>query len=283
MSARLGQVGGVMAIYHLSAKVISRSSGRSSVGAAAYRAGERLTNQHDGTTHDFRRKQGVAFSEIMLPEAAPLWMQHRQKLWNAVEVSEARVNARTARELVLALPCELSPREQVELLRGFVREQCTDRGMVADLNLHEADSPNPHAHVLLTTRAVTASGFGAKVRDWNRVELLHEWREAWAEHVNAALAESGSTARVDHRTLSAQGIQHPPSRHHGVIGAALQRRDRGQHSLTQPLTPQETGQTAQNFDTAFMAAMAKPISRALLADMDMLNARTHFSPRQHRL
>ncbi|MBZ4175421.1 MobA/MobL family protein, partial [Escherichia fergusonii] len=56
-----------MAIYHLSAKPISRGSGRSAVAAAAYRCAERLTNERDGLVHDFTRKQGVEHSEIVLP------------------------------------------------------------------------------------------------------------------------------------------------------------------------------------------------------------------------
>lgn len=165
-----------MAIFHLSAKVISRSSGRSSVGAAAYRSGERLVNRQSGAVHDFGRKQGIDFSAVLLPSAAPEWIGNRQELWNAVENSETRVNSRTARELVLALPVELSQREQVELLRGFALEQFVNRGMVADLNLHDAASHNPHAHLMLTTREITSSGFGAKVRAWDKVELLQEWR-----------------------------------------------------------------------------------------------------------
>ena len=275
-----------MAIYHLSVKTLSRSSGRSSVGAAAYRSGERLVNELSGSVHDFRRKQGIGFSAVLLPVGAPFRMASRQHLWNAVEAAETRSNSRTARELVLALPVELAEPEQVELLTGFVRAELVERGMVADVNLHDANSHNPHAHVLLTTREITPSGFGQKVRDWNRVELLSEWREAWAERCNQALADSGSTARVDHRTLSAQGIQREPTRHHGVPGGF------SRFKPVQPVTPSpvsdmsplaSAGQPHPDFDTAFQAALSKPISAALLAEMDALNARTGRQQGQARL
>ena len=75
--------------------------------------------------------------------------------------------------------------------------------MIADLNVHwdrgAVGLLKPHAHVMLTMREVGENGFGAKVRDWNRTELLQGWREAWAEHVNQRLAELGHEARIDHR------------------------------------------------------------------------------------
>lgn len=275
-----------MAIFHLSVKTLSRSSGRSSVGAAAYRSGERLVNELSVSVHDFGRKQGIGFSAVLLPVGAPPQMASRQHLWNAVEQSETRSNSRTARELVLALPVELTEGQQVELLTGFVQAEMVGRGMVADVNLHDADSHNPHAHVMLTTRAVGPGGFGAKVRDWNRVELVQAWREAWAAACNTALADSGSAARVDHRTLFAQGIQREPTRHHGVPGGFAR------FQPMQPVTPSpvsdvsplaNAGQPRPDFDTAFRAAMRKPISAALLAEMDSLNARTGRQQGQARL
>lgn len=97
-------------------------------------------------------------------------------------------------------------------------------GMIADLNVHcdfGADGePKPHAHVMLTLRAVDEDGFGAKVRDWNRTALLQHWREAWADHVNQRLAELDIDARIDHRSLEAQGIDLEPQ---NKIGAAASR------------------------------------------------------------
>ena len=275
-----------MAIFHLAVKTIARGSGRSSVGAAAYRSGERLVNRQSGAMHDFGRKQGIDSGEVLLPAGAPSWMQNRQELWNAVEVSETRSNSRTARELVIALPRELTPGEQVQLLRGYLVEEFVSRGMVADFNIHDTHTGNPHAHVMLTTREVSPFGFRAKVRAWDKVELLQEWREAWADHCNAALADSGCKERVDHRTLFMQGIDREPTRHHGIPGKLYHR-----YAPEQPVTPptvhppaaRTARQAAQDFDTAFLAALSKPIGRAELSDMDTLNARTGRQQGQGRL
>jgi len=159
-------------MYHCSVKSISRSGGRSSVGAAAYRAGETITNERDGTTHDYTRKQGVVHSEIMLSEYAPREYQDRSTLWNAVEKSGGDGNARTAREIELALPNELSRAEQIKLVQQYVKENFTDKGMCADINIHEGKykpnrferrhgiikPDNPHAHIMVTTRPIKENG-----------------------------------------------------------------------------------------------------------------------------
>jgi Ti-type conjugative transfer relaxase TraA len=203
-----------MAIYHFSAKVISRASGSSALAAAAYRSASRLRDERLDRSHDFSNKAGVIHSEVMLPEGAPEHLSDRGRLWNEVEAAEKRIDAQLAREVEFALPRELSPEMGIDLARGFVRREFADRGMVADLNVHwdiGADGePKPHAHVMLTMREVDERGFGAKVRDWNRTELLQHWREAWAEHINQRLAEFDIDVRVDHRSLEAQGIALEP-------------------------------------------------------------------------
>jgi Ti-type conjugative transfer relaxase TraA len=213
-----------MAIYHFSAKVISRAVGSSALAAAAYRSASRLYDERLDRHHDFSNKAGVVHSEVMLPDGAPDEWQDRAKLWNAVEAAEVRKDAQLARELEFALPRELDQAEGIRLARDFVQRECVDRGMVADLNVHwdvGADGEaKPHAHVMLSMRAVTDDGFGAKVRDWNRTELLTHWREAWAEHVNQRLAELDIDARIDHRSLDAQGIDLEPQH---KIGPAASR------------------------------------------------------------
>lgn len=197
-----------MAVYHLSVKPISRGSGRSAVAAAAYRSGERLTNERDGQTHDYSRRHGVEHTEVMTPDNAPDWMQDRGKLWNAVETVEKRKDARLSREVEIALPRELTPGQRMELVREFVRSEFVGRGMVADVAIHCPTASDgreqPHAHIMLTTREIVPQGFGAKVRDWDRTDALEGWRERWAEHQNQALERAGLGERVDHRTLEAQ-------------------------------------------------------------------------------
>ncbi len=161
---------------------------------------------------------------MLLPDGAPEKFADRQALWNAVEAAEVRKDAQLAREIEFALPRELSPELGLALARDFVRAGFVSRGMIADLNVHRdigADGePKPHAHVMLTMREVGEDGFGPKVREWNRTDLLEHWREAWAEHVNTRLAELDIDARIDHRSLEAQGIDLEPQH---KIGPAASR------------------------------------------------------------
>lgn len=212
-----------MAIYHFSAKVVSRASGSSAVASAAYRAAERLTDDRLGRDHDFTNKAGVVHSEIMLPEGAPERLGDRETLWNAVEAGEVRKDAQLARDVEFAIPREMNEADGVQLARDFVAREFVARGMIADLNVHwdkAADgSPKPHAHVMLSMREVGPDGFGQKERDWNSKELLGSWRENWADHVNTRMAELGIDARVDHRTLEAQGIPLEPQHKIGAAGS----------------------------------------------------------------
>ncbi|WP_341713217.1 Ti-type conjugative transfer relaxase TraA [Erythrobacter sp.] len=213
-----------MAIFHLSVKVISRSSGRSAVAAAAYRGAERLHDERLDRDHDFTNKDGVVHSEVLLPEGAPEEFADREKLWNAVEAAEKRKDAQLAREVEFAIPRELTKEQGIELAREFAEAEFVEKGMIADLNVHwdiGADGqPKPHAHVMLTMREVGKDGFGSKVREWNKAELVEQWRERWAEHVNQRLVELDIDARIDHRSLEAQGIALEPQ---DKIGPAASR------------------------------------------------------------
>src|SRR3546814_16216800 len=126
----------VMAIFHLSVKVISRAAGRSAVAAAAYRAGERLHDERLDRDHDFRAKSGVEHSEIMLPESAPERFSDRATLWNEVEATEKRKDAQLAREVEFSIPREMSQDDGIELARDFVQAEFVERGMIADLNVN---------------------------------------------------------------------------------------------------------------------------------------------------
>ncbi|MGJ5175513.1 Ti-type conjugative transfer relaxase TraA [Bradyrhizobium oligotrophicum] len=213
-----------MAIYHLHVKVIGRKAGSSAVASAAYRSASRLRDERLGREQDFSAKRGVVHSEVMLPENAPEAWSDRERLWNAVEASEVRKDAQLAREVEFALPREMSEAQGIELARDFVRGEFVGLGMIADLNVHwdraEDGMPKPHAHVMLTMRAVDENGFGRKLRDWNRTEMVERWRERWAELANERLAELDIDARIDHRSLEAQGIRLEPQ---SQIGAPAKR------------------------------------------------------------
>ena len=217
-----------MAIYHLHVKVIGRKSGSSAVASAAYRSAARLRDERLDRSHDFSGKRGVVHSEVMLPEHALQAWSDRERLWNDVEAFEVRKDAQLAREVEFAIPREMTQAQGIELARDFVRGEFVDRGMIADLNVHwdmaEDGMPKPHAHVMLTMRQISVngdeSGFGQKVRDWNRTEMVERWRERWAELANERLAELDIDARIDHRRLEAQGIALEPQ---SQIGAPAKR------------------------------------------------------------
>lgn len=248
-----------MAIYHCHCKVISRGQGRSAVGAAAYRSGEKLTNDYDGLTHDYTSKGGVVYSEIILCENAPQEYQNRAILWNEVERIEKGQTAQLAREYEIALPVELNREEQIQLVRDYVKDNFVSRGMCADIAIHDKEDGNPHAHILLTMRPIEPDGrWGAKAineyvldkngerilqkidkqnrkiykrvktdtTDWNTKDFLHKSREAWALSINHALEKKNLPQRVDHRSFEAQGKAQIPTEHIGVSAKAMERRGR---------------------------------------------------------
>ena len=235
---------GVVAIYHLSTKPISRSGGRSATAAAAYRSAERVHDLTTGEVFDYTRKSGVVHAEIVLPSDAARqdinWARDRQQLWNAAEVAEKRKDARVAREYEVALPHELTRAQRVELVRAFAEQIANRYGVVVDFAIHKphraGDDRNHHAHMLATTRQVTATGLGAKAAiEWSdsdrakkglsqaKTEIV-DIRERWASLTNEALQARGLAARVDHRTLEAQGIEREPTTHLGAAVMGLERR-----------------------------------------------------------
>mgnify|MGYP001028594740 CR=1 FL=1 len=204
-----------MAIYHCSVKVIGRSNGRSATGAAAYRSGEKITDERTGIVHDYTRKSGIDYTNILAPNNAPSWVHDRSSLWNQVEHSENRKDSQLCREVEVALPIELSSDENQRLVQRFIRDEFVRKGMVADVAIHHAQGENPHAHILLTTRHLETDGFGPKNRDWNKKDLLETWRKSWETHANRALENAGHKQKIDHRTLEAQGIERIPQIHVG--------------------------------------------------------------------
>jgi hypothetical protein len=210
-----------MAIYHFSGQILGRKPkrnpdgsyrpGSNTVAAAAYRAGERLTDRGTNEVHDYSRRGGVAHAEILIPPGSAPWLADRETLWNTVEAMEVRKDAQLAREFNMALPYELNREDRLELVKTFLETHFVRRGMVADFALHDPlpehgqSEKNFHAHVLLTLRRATAKGLDpVKTREWNSKELLNVWRAEWAVACNAALERAGQRVRIDHRTLEAQ-------------------------------------------------------------------------------
>jgi len=241
-----------MAIYHLSIKIISRGKGKSAVAAAAYRSGEKITNEYDGLTHEYTRKGGIAHTEILLPDHAPREYLDRSTLWNAVERIEKNKNSQLAREIELALPVELSVGQNISLVYEYVKQHFVDKGMCADICIHDKKDGNPHAHIMLTMRPIEQDGsWGAKSKkeyildesgeritlksgeyksrkvdavDWNNQDNAEMWRAAWADSVNEFLERQDISERIDHRSYERQGIEQIPTVHLGVAAFQMEKR-----------------------------------------------------------
>ena len=232
-----------MAIYHLNAKVISRSNGQSATEAAAYRAAEKIYDERTGETFNYTRKKGVYSTEILAPNNAPDWMLDRSRLWNAAELFEKRSNSRTAREFDIALPTELTNPQKQDLVRNFVQDNFINKGLVADLAFHDINTHNPHVHIMITTRTVDENGLGAKDRSLDKKDFLLKLRESWATYTNDALESIGSSEKIDHRTLEEQNINRIPQIHLGANVAAMMKRgiatERGDEYLEIQTTNQQ--------------------------------------------
>ena len=230
-----------LAIYHFSMKPVSRASGRSAVASMAYRAGERLTNERDGITHDFTRKEGVEHAEIVLPEGVNAdWARDRSDLWNAAEFAEKRKDARVAREFEVALPHELTAEQRLEATRQLAQELANRYGAAVDFAIHSphdaSDVRNHHAHVMMTTRQVTAEGLGDKtyIERENKWLLanglpttdmqLRDLRQTWEGIANEHLARAGHDLRIDHRSHMERGLEITPTEHMGVHATQMERR-----------------------------------------------------------
>ena len=241
-----------IAIYHWNIGIVSRGKGKSAVAAAAYRSGEKLTNEWDGMTHDYTRKGGVVHTEIMLPPHAPPSFSDRSTLWNSVELYEKAGNAQLAREIDAALPIELSREEQIRLVREYCSSQFVSRGMCVDYAIHDTDSGNPHCHIMLTMRPLDERGTwaakskkeydldenGERIRlpsgrykthkvdltGWNDKDNTLLWRKAWADISNSYLERAGSTERIDHRSNAERGIDEIPTVHMGVAACQMEKK-----------------------------------------------------------
>jgi hypothetical protein len=219
-----------MAIFHLTAKVISRGKGQSAVAAAAYRSGERLRDEQANEQKFYQaRAERIEFTAIMAPKDAPDWAQDRNQLWNHVERGEKRKDAQLAREIEIALPHELTPQQREWLVKDFAREAFVRKGYAVDIAIHApdktSDERNHHAHIMVTMRTLDGDGFAAKKDpSMNRREQLGEWREQWAHLVNRHLERHGHEARIDHRSLKQQGIEREAGIHLGYAANEMAQR-----------------------------------------------------------
>ncbi|MCI7148356.1 MobA/MobL family protein [bacterium] len=236
-----------MALYHFHVARVLRSRGQSSVEAAAYRAGARLEDHYYGKIADYTAKGGVICAEILAPNYVPESFHNREFLWNAVEEVEKHPKAQLAYSFDIALQNELSIEENIAIARQFVMENFVAKGMIVDMAVHDPDKgagiPNPHIHVMCPVRPMREDGtWGEKQKreylfdaggnpildekgkqkfnavpttDWNRPEVLEQWRKAWADLVNEEFRKRGIKEQIDHRSYAEQGIDLIPQVHEG--------------------------------------------------------------------
>ena len=257
--------GKTVAIYHCSIKIISRGKGRSAVACAAYRSGTKLTDLATGKIFDYSNKSGVVFSEVLLPENAPtIFAVDRNILWDAVERKETHSAAQLAREVEVALPCEFTRQEQIDTVREYIMKNFVREGMCADWALHDKGDGNPHAHIMLTMRAIKPNGrwaeksrtiykldpngqkipvidpttgqqkIGARGRKmWQRDTVpANDWNDhSKAEKWRAAWAAECNRRldrqhQIDHRSYARQAIEQEPTIHEGYAARKMEREGR---------------------------------------------------------
>ncbi|UOR14098.1 MobQ family relaxase [Halobacillus amylolyticus] len=205
-----------MSYFLFMAQVINKSD-RSAVACAAYRSGESLYSERDGLTKNYKEREVQPESYILSPENSPDWAKNRERLWNEVEKTEKQINSQIAREIVVALPKELSKENQSDLLLEFCKENFSEEGMVADVSIHRDKDHNPHAHIMLTMRPFNEDGTWGNKRkkvngksehltNWNRKETLVNWRKNFAEKINEKYKELDLENRVSHESYEKQGI-----------------------------------------------------------------------------
>ena len=237
---------------HFKITIVKRSQGQSAVAGAAYQSGERLFSEYDQKTKFYNKKKELVHAEIMLPSHAPPGFADRATLWNAVEAVENQWNSQLARRIVLALPVEVPKEQYLPMLKEFCNEQFVSKGMIADFAIHDKGDGNPHAHVLLTLRAMDEHGKwlpkarkvydldenGERIRlpsgnwkchkestvDWNDQKYGEIWRQAWQDTANRYLEAIGSPERLNLKSYERQGIDKIPTVHMGPAVSYLERK-----------------------------------------------------------
>ena len=237
---------------HFKITIVKRIQGQSAVAGAAYQSGERLFSEYDQKTKFYNKKKELVHAEIMLPSHAPPGYADRQTLWNAVEAVENQWSSQLARHIVLAFPVEVPKDQYLPMLKEFCNEQFVSKGMIADFAIHDKGDGNPHAHILLTIRAMDEHGkWLPKARkvydldenderirlpsgnwkchkentvDWNDQKYAEVWRHSWETITNRYLEAAGRPERVDLRSFERQGIQQIPTVHLGPAAHQMEKR-----------------------------------------------------------
>ena len=200
---------------HFDLKIVQRSKRQSAVAAAAYQSGERLFSEYDQKQKYYSHKSEIVHTEIMLPPHAPPEYADRNTLWNAAEAIEKQWNSQLARRLVLAIPRDIPPAQQADLIRDFCREFFVSKGMIADFAIHDKGDGNPHAHISLAVdiQAKLAAGKGPGYERWAKVFNIKQMAAALAYIQDNGLTDyeqlaQKATEATDHFHVLSEQIKH---------------------------------------------------------------------------
>ncbi|MEQ5676787.1 MobQ family relaxase, partial [Providencia stuartii] len=187
-------------------KILKRSEGKSAVYLTAYNNRLRARDERTGDLYNYTQKSDLYYSEVMLPNNAPENFRDPVTLWQNIEHVESRKDAQLSRYAIIALQNELTIEQNKELLKRYLQKNFVNKGMIADFAIHN-DKNNPHAHIMLTMREVTNTGFGNKVRAWNSPELCEIWRKKWAFEVNKTFKDLNIKKGISHLSTLRQKEQ----------------------------------------------------------------------------
>ena len=237
---------------HNQISIVQRSNRQSAVAAAAYQSGEKLFCEYDQQVKHYPEKRGIVHNEILLPANAPPEYADRNTLWNAAEAVEKQWNSQLARRWVLSIPREIPPDQYAALVRDFCNQQFVSKGMCVDFAIHDKGDGNPHAHVMLTMRAMDEHGKwlpksrkvydldenGERIKlpsgrwkshkedtvDWNDRKYCEIWRHEWEVIQNRYLEANDRPERVDLRSYARQGLDIVPTVHEGAAVRQMEKR-----------------------------------------------------------
>ena len=211
-----------MAIFHLTIKMHGLGSDPklNALRSYAYRSGTKIIDPVTNRTYNYTSKQSeVVLTETITPnEFIPDWMKDGVQLWRSIQTYEeqGRKDAQIFREIEASLPISLGPGEWAGIIRKFIREQLTSRGIICSFSVHLKPG-NPHVHMMTTLRDIDGGMFFKKNRDWNKVSFVHELRESWSRNVNDALEKAGLDERITHKSFADLGIEREVSVHVGPV------------------------------------------------------------------
>lgn len=251
-----------MSIFHCYISNISRASGSSACSTLAYISGEKVFDERTNKTYNFSHKDRILLTNTLLPDHAPENFKDAKILFNDIEKFETAINARTAKEIEVALPKELNLNEQVNCVENFIHDNLTCNGFCATYAMHNGGkNQNFHAHILIPNRALNSNGeWQTKQKmsyalddNGNRIPKLDKFgnqkldkhgRKQWKRicldrnllddknfllslrqnWANEVNKHLPSNLHIDHRSNAERGLTENPTIHEGYAARAIEQR-----------------------------------------------------------